>query len=370
MGVSQRLYFELGLGVLLLVGIGGSLYHGALLRTAEDAPEIWLAWGVFLASIYIQIALNWQTALVLGADRMADHYKIYISSRLSQVVLSVIGLLILPDLISLAIAHALSIVVSRVHSHLVVRDILKIVRKQGAAADDRAILRKLWPTAMRLGGVTIGEFLSNRFLLLIVSLAIGATAAAEFAITLQAMIVLLHVAQVAASISLPRIAAARMRGDHAELRELYAFGLVGALGILCLGLAGLLIAGEVILGLIGSNTMLPDRNILLALSLSFILTINVQVAANVLMSANKVPHTGAVLTTGAATAVAVSAAAWLGADLLTLVLVQAAIFAAYNAWKWPRMAFRDAGLTPANFWPSAAAGARRVLSGHAMAKIT
>lgn len=359
--VSRRLSHVLAFVVLVIVGIGGTVYSGALLESAQDAPRFWLAWGIFLGSIYLQIAMNWQTSLVLGADRMADHYKIYISSRLTQVVLSVIGLLILPDLLSLAIAHAASIVVSRVHSHLVIRDLLSAARARPVRRGDAgAVLAKLWPTALCLGGVTIGEFLSSRVILLIVSLAVGAIAAAEFAVSLQAMLVLLSVAQVGASISLPRIAAARVRGDRVELRELYAFAIAAAFIILGFGLVALVTVGELLLALVGSNTFLPDPAILLVLSLTFLMTANMQIAASVIMSANRVPHTRAVLVTGAATAIAVSLAAWAGADLLSLVLVQALAIGAYNAWKWPKVAFEEAGLNGGNFLASTLAGARRI----------
>ena len=362
---SRRLYAGMALIVLVLLGAGGGVYLAALAHTTKDVTLIWPAWAVFIAALAVQANFNWQGCVIVGSDRVRQNYQVFIVARLTQVVLSLVGLYFFPNLLTLSVAYAISVLVGRVHARLVIRDVLKRIAHE--PTDPKAvgaILRTIMPVATKLGWVTVGEFFTNRFSLFAVSLAVGAAAAAEYAITLQAMMVLLTVSQIATALSMPRMAAARLSGDAQAVRDLYAFCLVLSVTLLGCGSAAFIVLGEPILRAIGSGTMLPSTPVLVLLGVIYTVSVNAHTAMNVITSGNRVPQLRAVLLTGAATTLGVIIVAMMKGNLIDFVAVQGVTQLAFNFWRWPIYAFTETGLTVGALWRSAIAGGRRIVLGH------
>jgi O-antigen/teichoic acid export membrane protein len=361
---SRRVFAAMALVVLLLLGVGGTLYLAALARTTSGVAHLWPAWGVFLLGLLVQTNYNWLGCLTVGADRMRQNYQVFIAARSTQVVLSLVGLYYYPSILTLALAYALSVVVGRVLARRAIEDIL---RRQAPTSDPRAawaMVRTIAPTAFRTGLATIGEFFTNRFSLLAVSLALGAAGAAEYAIAMQAMMVLLTVSQIGTALSAPRLAAARLGDDKTALRELYAFCLVASVTMMALGSTALIAVGEPILHLIGSETMLPALPVMILLAAIYTIAVNAHTAMNVIASGNRVPYLRAVLITGAATTLGVILVALVNGGLFAMVAVQGVTQLAFNFWRWPVYAFRETGLSLGALWSNAVAGGRRVVLGH------
>ncbi len=362
---SRRLYLGMALIVLLLLGVGGTIYVGALARTTTDVAYVWPAWAFFMAAMTVQTSYNWQGCVMVGADRMRQNYQVFTVARLVQVALSLIGLYFFPNILTLAVAYAVSVIVGRVYARLVIRDVLRMTahaKTEISKVND--ILRTIVPTAAKLGWVTLGEFFTNRFSLFAVSLAVGAAAAAEYAIALQAMLVLLTVSQIATAMSVPRMAAAQLANDRPAMADLYAFCLVLSVTLLALGSAAMIILGEPILRLIGSETMLPSLPVLILLGVTYTVAVSAHTAMNIITAGNRVPHLRAVLLTGAATTIGVIIVAVMKGDLVAFVAVQGLTQLAFNFWRWPLYAFRDTGLRVSTLLPSALGGARRVVLGN------
>jgi O-antigen/teichoic acid export membrane protein len=318
---------------------------------------------VFIGALCFQTYYNWQACVAIGADRLRQNYQVFIVARAVQVILSLGGLYFFPNILTLAVAYAVSAVLARVLLGRVIRDLLaRATPGEPAAAGD--LLRTITPTALRLGWATVGEFFTNRFSLFAVSLAIGAAAAAEYALTLQAMMVLLTVSQIGTSLSVPRLAAARLTGDKDALRDLYAFCIVASVTLLGVGSAAFIVVGEPILRFIGSETMLPPLPILILLAVIYTVSVNAHTAMNIITTGNRVPQLRAVLVTGLATTIGVIIVALTTKDLFTFVAVQGVTQLAFNWWRWPVFAFRETGLTLGVLLQSAIAGGRRVVLGH------
>jgi len=361
---SRRLYFFMALIVLLLLGVGGTVYLAALSTTTTDIAYIWPAWACFLAAMTAQTSYSWQGCIMVGADRMRQNYQVFTVARLVQVVLSLGGLYFFPNILTLAAAYAVSVLVGRVHARLVVADVLRMtMHVRTELAKVREILRTIVPTAAKLGWVTLGEFFTNRFSLFAVSLAVGAAAAAQYAIALQAMLVLLTVSQIATAMSIPRMAAAQLANDKPAMADIYAFCLVLAVSLLALGSVSMIVLGGPILRFIGSETTLPALPVLILLSVIYTVAVSAHTAMNVITAGNRVPHTRAVLLTGAATTIGVIMVYFANGSLFAFVAVQGITQLAFNFWRWPLYAFRQTGLTVSGLLPSAVRGAQRVVLG-------
>lgn len=361
---SQRLYGLLGLCVLAFLGIGGTIYLYALARTTPDTEFLWPAWAVFLASLVLLTSFMWQTSLLMGADRMRQFYQVYIASRLVQLALSVGGLLFFPNVFTLALAFAASVIVTRLVGRYFVRDLVAQARgAESSASEATRILRVVSPIAVRQGWVAIGEFFTNRFALFAVSLALGASAAAGYAITTQVMIVLINVAQIGAVLSVPRMAAARLQRDEAAVRELFAFSTAMSLVLVIGGAVAFTVLGGPVLHAFGAETTLPPWPVLAVLGAVYAFNAHTQTTLNCITTGNRVPYLRAVLLTGLATTLAIIAVALAGGGLMEFAIVQGLTQMAFNFWRWPVYAWRETGLTWGTFPVSVLRGARRVLAG-------
>lgn len=365
LAASRALFAALALLVLLIVGVGGTAYVAALAKTATYTPDLWPAWALFTITLVIHTYLNWQTGLVMGADRMRQYYQAITVSRLAQVAVSVICAIYMRNLMGFVIGYAASAVVLRIYYHFIARDLTAMARAEGGEkAAVWPVLKKISPNALRAGWAMIGIFLTNRFSFLVISLTIGATLAAEYAIAQQAFFALNGVAIVAGSMLNPRMAAARVSGEDDLARDLHAFGVSFAIAAFALGSIAMMVLGNPILDLIGSQTHLPALSILVAMAIVFLLELNMNFGLGAIATGNRIPQVRAVLVTGVVVAIGVMIVGWAGGGLLMFVAVQGLAQLAFNFWRWPLEALDDLGMKPARFFHHAVSGARRTLFHH------
>jgi O-antigen/teichoic acid export membrane protein len=189
--------------------------------------------------------------------------------------------------------------------------------------------------------VSVGAFLITRFSTFAVGYFLGLAVAGQYAIAMQAFGVIQALSQIAFSLNMPKIAAARIDADRARLRHLVVRSLGFAWAFFVVASAGLMIIGPTLLLIIHSRTHLPTVGVLALMSAVWFLESNHTNCATVIVTANTVPFVPAALVSGVAVAVGVTAAGLLGGGLLSFVLIQGVVQAAYNNWKWPLLVYQE-----------------------------
>jgi O-antigen/teichoic acid export membrane protein len=368
LAAAERFYAFLGGVSFLLLATLGSLYLFNLHKHFPDATQVWSAWAILLIAHPVSTFFNWQNAVVTGADRMRQLYYVIIASRLVQVVFSVVGLMIWPNLLVLALGYGVSMIVFRLMTGYFIRDIVKSVAHEKADKEEaRKMVGIVAHGATKVGYVTMGAFLANRFNLLSITMFLGATSAAQFGIAQQALNALASVSLVGIHMLMPAMANARIHGDKKQLKELLAFSNVSAVVLFVCGMIALLVLGNWILSVINSKTLLPAVGVVLLMGAVFWLDTQIYISTQYIMAGNRVPHLRAMVATGLLISVGVFITGYLGGDLVAMLSVQAALLLAYNAWKWPKMACDEVGLTLSDQVSSALAVARRLLGRQARA---
>jgi O-antigen/teichoic acid export membrane protein len=322
-------------------------------RITRDAPiartDVWVSWAVFVVALILNVYFQWQSALLIGADRVQQNYRINIVSRVVQFALSVGGLLVAPTITVLAIGYVASVAVTRVYGYFSIRDLLGGTKEPRRAEPRHELFPILWHSASRLGLVSLGAFLITRYGTFAIGYFLGLPVAARFAIAMQALGVIQALSQVAFSLNMPRISAGRVVDDRATLRRLVLRSLTFA-WIVFVGLSlAMIVVGPSLLAVMHSRTTLPSTSILVLMSIVMLLESNHSNCALVIVSGNTVPFVPAALLSGVAIVVGTTLAGWLGGGLVAFVLVQGFVQLAYNNWKWPLLVFRDLGIAPGLF---------------------
>jgi O-antigen/teichoic acid export membrane protein len=378
---AQRFYLLLAVLTLVVFGAGGSIYLYVLTHEHLGAPALfdvsgwiqfmvspnggaWRAWFILIATMSLSTYFNWQASLLMGADRMRQNYLVLISSRTTQVTLSVIGLMIAPNVTTLVLAYAASILVYRLMNQRFVADIEASVRGiKPPEAEVKQALAAVSHSATRTGWAQVGSFLGNRFNLLSISAFLGVAAASQFSVALQAYSALSTVSFVVVGLLTPAAAAARVRRDDNALREISAFVLTVVLSVFICGSIALMVIGDFLLSFIHSHTTLPAVSILLLMACAGALDLTISASTSLISTGNRVPYLRAVVATGFLVALGIVVAGVMGGNLASFLIIQIVLLGGYSAWRWPLFLAREVGLTLSNIGPSALQGARRLLLG-------
>lgn len=340
---ARRLYLALAIAIALLLSTAGLWYVSDLAAGAGlDVPQVRLAWLLFAGGTAANIYFLWIDPLLIGSGRVPQTYIITIISRGGFALLAIAVLLGGGGLVAIGAVNLLSVVIARVVAMTMIRPVTKPLADVSAAREARRdVLRALWPNASRMGLVALGAFAINRANLLVLSTFVGLVPSAGYALSVQILGALAAVAQLPTQVALPQIVAARVRQDRAQLRFLVLSRQAFLLGAFALGALAVLLVGQPLLSVIGSNVRLLPTGPYLLLALVLLLELNHSNCANIITTGNRVPFVWSALLSGATVVGFSSLVASEGYGVVGIILVQGAVQLAYNNWRWPLMAWKE-----------------------------
>jgi O-antigen/teichoic acid export membrane protein len=344
---SRRVYRTIAaITLVALLGVGSWYVHRVTGTAGLPFRTAWTSWSVFAVAMTVSVYYQWQSALLIGADRVQQNYKIQIASRAVQLVVSAAGLILFPTLGVLVAGYVVSVIVTRWYGFISVRELVSGASGRQDAARAKALFPVLWHNTGRLGLVSVGAFLITRFSMFAVGFFLGLRVAASYAIAMQALSVVQGLSQVAFSINMPRISGARVESDVGRLRHLVLRSLLFAWILFAAGAVGLVTLGPALLALIHSHTALPATGVVIVMCVVWFLEANHTNCASVIITGNRVPFVPAALLSGIAIGSGILIAGRMGGGLMAFVLVQGVVQLAYNNWKWPLLVFRELGVHP------------------------
>lgn len=342
MAAAKMFYRRLS-GLILLVLVGAGLPYVATIsgHGGLDVRYAQAAWLVFVGSIGLNLYFLWVDSALVGFGRVEQNYLYMIVNRVASVILAIGALLAGGGLIPVAGALIIGQIVARAVAIYLLGDIIRRCRTEPVEPQAaRVVLRAIWPNASRMGIVSIGAFLINRYTLFAISAFAGLAVVGPYALALQMFSAVIAVAQMPMQISLSRIVDARMNRNTAVLRQAFVTTMGIYLAIALTGAVFIVTVLPAALHWIGSNiTLLPTATLLL-LALVLILEGFHATAATFITTANDVPFVRAALASGVAIAIGVTTAGWLGLGVAAMIACQGLVQLAYNNWYWPWLAWK------------------------------
>lgn len=339
---AKRLYLGLGMTVLAVLLTAGLLYVRHISAgEVVDMRRVEIAWGVFAVGTASYLYLTWVSPFLLGSGLVTQNYLYVIASRGSFAVLAILALLAGGGLIALAAANLVANLVARIAAAWLMRPAARPLRAHGGSGSSGAVLRALWPNAGRMGLVALSGFLITRTNVLVLSGFEGLAPSASYAISLQILSALGIIAMLPTQIMLPRIVELRVRNDRVGLRQLLWGRVLFFLAAYTAGAVAFVALGQFAFRLIGSHVALLSWPVLALLAVVMLLESNHSNFAFVISTANRVPFVAPAIMSAAAIVLGSTGIAWAGWGALGVILVQGAVQAAYNNWKWPLVVWQD-----------------------------
>lgn len=328
----------------------GSLYITTLLTPNQDATRSLIAWGIFSAGYLINFYFGYINGFLQGRGDVTQSSKVIVWSRGSLVLFSVSALLMGYGLLGLGVASLMSAAVGRITAiYYFKKDgLIKQIRHADIALEKKSeVLGILWHNAGRLGIVQIGAFLIQRGNVLIAASFVGLAASGSYGITVTVLMALSGMASVICQLQLPHLATLQASHNRTGAAEVLGETFLMSWSFFLAGLSILVIAGNDVLTLLGSQNHLLPWPLCLMLGIVTLLEMNHSIAASYMTTLNKVPFVGAAVFSGVAV------------TLLTLVLIkpfgiagmiaaQGIVQLAYNNWKWPMEAVKHLEISLSN----------------------
>ena len=296
--MARHLYRLLGILTLLLTALLGCawmLRHGQ----SESLRPLHLAvFTVLAAGSGLNMTILFWFGMLFGMNRVRLHSQLVILGLLLSYSVTFLCLLAGLGLYALALGQILLNLVPRLAARRFVRQNIPPDALQNA---NPVSWRTVWPTTWRAGLLLVGCYLCLQIMTLVCSLVCDLETTASFGLTLQLALMLHLFAATWLATRLPQIGALRSQGNYAAIKSLLRRRIPLSLATYLIGGLVLLLAGPLLLKLVGSNTpllALPQMAALL-----FVVGLNLVVGhhSSILQTGNEVPHLSIYLISGLAT---------------------------------------------------------------------
>ncbi|MDR2361187.1 MAG: hypothetical protein LBD91_00450 [Prevotellaceae bacterium] len=330
--------------LFLLLATAGTYYIYTLLKTySGNHMEVYIAWAILIAINSYSLYTMYYDSLMQGKGLIKRSKQIKVVGQSVYLILAVGLILLRLNLIAVVSAQAASIVIIRLLSYRAVyTDDFKRHLHQVTTRSRKEILSYIYPNAVKVGLTGAGGFLVLRSSTIIGSLYLSLGEIASYGITMQVLHIISAIGGVYLLAYQPKIVQYRVQNDHHAIKRLYLKGCLLLFGAFLLGGLALVLLGEWVLNVIGSQTpLLSVSFILLALVICW-LEMNHTIAGQLLLTKNEVPFFKAALFAGGLTLVLlVLFLKYTDLGVFGLILAPGLAQACYQNWKWPITAVEE-----------------------------
>jgi len=340
----RRFYRWMALAVFgLLATVGTAYFYYILQKYSGDRQDAMIAWLLLIGINCYNLYTFYYDALLTGKGYIRQSQQINIFGQAIYVGLA-IGLIYAGfGLTAIVGSQLISTIIRRILSYRVfftpeLRTCLKTVKPR----EPKEIMEAISPNAVKIGLTQLGAFLINKSAVLIGSAFLTLEEVACYGISLQILDILGRCSTVFYQSYIPKLAESRALNDLTTLRKYYIQCKVSYIAVFVIGGTALLIAGDWVLNLIGSQTnLLPTGMLLLALFVG-LLEHNHAISAGFIMADNKIPFFIPSLLSGAATVILLFIfLSPLKLGLWGLILAPGLAQLAYQNWKWPSVVIKE-----------------------------
>lgn len=355
LATTRRLYGYLALALLVILGVGGTLYVEYLLRreqlvSPEFSPFIpRLAWLTTLLSTVLDIYSNWWAIYLRGLNEVRKAAQIGTVAMAVNFVISVALLLGGAGLLSLPLAAMASNLVQRRYNRLAC---LKLLPPKPPVQDVE--LRKhfalLWPSSWRLGVQLISGSLVTQLSLLLCAKWFHLDAAAKYGPSVMLMGIASSMAYVWVATKWPEISQYRARHELGAIQRVLWARVWLQMGTFVLLAGAVVLIAPDFLHWVGKDKELLPTPWLLVLALAGFLDSQFNVWGTLISTENRLPYLWPTVATNVAgLGLALALVRWTDFGVGALVLGPLLAGALFNYWFWPLEGARGIGTTLVRF---------------------
>lgn len=344
---SKKIYFTIAVLAGFMLLLLGTPYIDSLIGSE---PNNYLAsWGIYSAGVFLNLYYSYWNPLLKGIGAIKAANQVQVFSKIVYMVFTVVGLQLGGGLMWLSFMYLVSGLLLRVLSKRNFEKISSINKHQienNQSIKTKELLKTIWPNAKKQGLVTIGAWLITKSTTLLSSHFYGLAVTAELGLTMQLYSFVGGFSGLLFNSYIPEITSSKLRGDTERFKNLFARSIIIQWAIGFIGILSVIYIAPFGLKIIGSNSTILPRTILIILGIILFLEWNHSTFASLITLSNKVPFLASSLLSGVGIVLlSLIAAKYTNLGVLGLVLSQGFIQLLYNNWYWPRYVCIENSLT-------------------------
>jgi len=361
----KRFYRQISFILLVLLLTVGSYYIYSISQNyTGNKNEIYISWIILSLINAYSLYTFYYDALLQGKGLVKTAKQIQVAGQSVYLIVAIVLILLKFDLIAVVAAQVLSVVVRRTIAYFAVyTNEFKNNISVKSQFSTKEILKFIFPNAVKLGLVNIGNAIVTRSAVIIGALYLSYEEMASYGITIQIVWVLGSVGTVYFSTFIPKLIQLRAQKEEEEIKKIYIVSILFLMIIFLLGGAGLMIFGDYLLELIKSKTkLLPILYIFSLLIIQFLDNYR-GMAEWVLSTKNEIPFFKASIFTGAGMLILILGFLnYTSIGVWSLIMAPAIAQNCYQNWKWPVVVINELKIRFEDFYTIFRTGFNKVRS--------
>ncbi|WP_396168129.1 O-unit flippase-like protein [Flavobacterium sp.] len=349
----QWFYFRMAFLLFLILSTFGTYYIYFILENYKgDVTEIYIAWTILCLINTYNIFSLYYDSLLQGKGLVKKSKQIVIIGYLVYLVMASFLIFQGYGIVAIVSAQASSVIIIRWLSYkFFFTEEIKQKLAVAVARDKEEVLKAIYPNALKIGLTSFGGFIVQRSALIIGSLYLTLNEIATYGISMQLIAVITGLAGIYAATFQPKIVQLRVENDLQQIKKIYVLGQIFLLSTFLVGGLLLIFFGEWGIGLIGSQTVLMNKSLIIFAVLVSFLECNHSIAGNMILTKNEVPFFKASLFSALATIILLFIFFnFFDIRIASMIAAPAIAQGVYQNWKWPIVVKNDLGIKFLDFF--------------------
>jgi len=344
LSAMKRYYGIIALVFLVIFLAGSPFYMSSVLEQySGDKQTIWIAWFVFGGILAYELYTYYYNAILLGRGMVKRSTQITVLSQSVRIVVTIVFLLYGLQIISLVLGLLICDILNRILLHHAFYD--KETKKQLKSHKSTSVwqtIKILSPNSIKIGFVTLSNFLRNQAIVIIAPFYLSLSQIAEYGISKQIISLIANIGMTWFSTFFFQMAEYRVKADNWGVKRLYIKGQLSILFVFVVGGGLFLLLGSDVLTFIKSKTSLLCNGYLLLMLLFSLLEHNYHIANYTILTKNEIPFFKAEIITGIMSLILL----WLMLQftelgVLSLILAAGLALCSYLIWKVPAVVAKE-----------------------------
>jgi len=351
--VARRVYKYMSIITLLLMLSFGSIYMYFITEGFKSVHNSWLIWLVYCLSTYFSVYFVYYESLLLGAGQVKECKIAVIASKLCNVILSILFLYSGLSLLGICLANLIAPFVSRyICKYFYFTDELKnkILAYKISNEEIKELFITIWYNAKKLGLNFLATYAISKMGLFLAGLYLSLECVSSYGLLIQLVTLLGTVSMMPFTTIQPKLSCYRVEGCNVKLISSFATSMLMFYILFFVGGMVLIYIAPWFLDIIGSNSVLPSKDIAILYLLVMFLEFNHSSFATLILTSNNVPFVKPSIFSGIAIVVcSYVSLQFLNIGLLGLVISQGLCQLIYNNWKWPKVILDEFNISIPDF---------------------
>ncbi len=353
--ISAMRWFYLRMATILFILLTtlGTYYIYRLLRNYNgNHLEVYIAWMLLCLINTYNLFTLYYDSLLQGKGLVKRSKQIVIVGQIVYLLIASLMIIYRLGLIAIVSAQVSSVIIVRFLSyHTFFTTRIKQSLNSVITRSKKEVIKAIYPNAIKIGLTSLGGFLALKSAIIIGSFYLSLDEIASYGITIQLITIISGLAGIYTVTYQPKIMQLRVENNCATIKKLYLKGQVLILLTFISGGMSLLLLGDWGLRVIGSQTnLMPKLLILVSVVVSF-LECNHSIAHIIILSKNEVPFFRAALFAGCATVTLLFLFfRFTNMGMWAMIAAPGIAQGVYQNWKWPSVVFKELKVTKGDIY--------------------